>query len=577
MAKRELMMGNQAVARGAWEAGVKVACAYPGTPATEINQWLSTYDEIKTEWSVNEKVSLEVGIGAAFAGQRTIVSMKQVGVNVAADPLFSLVYAGVNAGLVIITADEPGLHSSQNEQDNRFYAKFAQVPMLEPSDAQEAKEMVARAFEISEQYDTPVFVRLTTRICHTQSVVELGERVEVPRRPWHRDLNKYTMVPSHAYKRHFDVEKRQTLLETLSETTDLNRVEMRSLEYGVITSGISYMNTREAMPDYSVLKIGMTYPVPHKMIRNFAAQVNYLYVIEENRPFLEEEIKALGIQVDGKEQLLRVGELSANELRRRIRHEQSPQKAAAEDVPGRPPQFCPGCGHRGIFYLLAKHKLIVNGDIGCYGLAALPPYNAMDTLICMGASVGMDHGFNKVIEPPEKCVAVIGDSTFFHSGMANLLNIVFNNGTSTVIILDNRITAMTGHQPNPATGRNAGGAPAPVIDIARVCRAMGVEHVFELDGFDLEGLEKRLLEEVGRSAPSVMVIKERCVMIEKEHFGPVHEVTDKCKQCKTCFKLGCPAITIEDGKVKILEYFCDGCGLCAQVCPFDAILPKEKK
>ena len=484
-----------------------MATAYPGTPATEINQHLSTFKEINVEWSVNEKVALEVGIGASMAGARTIVSMKQVGINVAADPLFSGVYAGVNGGLVIVTADEPGLHSSQNEQDNRYYAKFAEVPMLEPSDAQEAKDMVVRAFEISEEFDTPVFIRLTTRICHTKTVVEIGKRKEVPQRPYVKNRLKNTMVPSHAYQRHFDLEKRQIQLEALANTFDGNRIEMRSMEYGVVTSGISYQNVREALPDFSVLKISMTYPVPHQLIRNFAAQVKYLYVVEENRPFLEEEIRGLGIAVDGKEQLLRVGELPPDILRRRILHLGSPQKPAIEGLPNRPPQFCPGCGHRAVFFLLKKHRLIVNGDIGCYGLAALPPYDAMDTLVCMGASVGMTHGFCKVPGMAGKTVAVIGDSTFLHSGMTNLANIVYNGGQTTTIILDNRVTAMTGHQPNPSTGRRLDGQPAPVLDLAEVCRALGCKHVREVNAANLEELEKVLLEEVKRPEPSVLVVR----------------------------------------------------------------------
>ena len=360
----------------------------------------------------------------------------------------------------------------------------------------------------------------------------------------------------------------------MAETCDENRMEMRSLEYGVVTSGISYQNVREALPDYSTLKIGMTYPVPHQMIRNFASQVKYLYVIEENRPFLEEEIKALGIPVDGKQQLLRVGELSAEELRRRILHARSPQRGPVEDVPERPPQFCPGCGHRGIFHLLAKHKLVVNGDIGCYALAALPPYNAMDTLICMGASIGMDHGMRKVMEPDERSVAVIGDSTFFHSGMTNLVNLICNRGTTTTVVLDNRVTAMTGHQPNPATGRTAKGDDAPRIDIATVCRSLGVEHVHEVDGFDLEALEERLLAETARPAPSVIIVRERCVFVDRERYGPIYTVSDACQKCRTCFQLGCPALTIEGDEVKILDFLCHGCGLCAQVCRFDAVVPK---
>jgi len=576
MAKKQLMMGNDAVARGAWEAGVRVATAYPGTPATEINEMMATYPEVDTEWSVNEKVALEVAIGASFAGVRALCSMKHVGVNVASDPLFTLAYGGVNAGLVIVTADEPGLHSSQNEQDNRYYAKFAEVPMLEPSDAQEAKEMVKDAFEISEEYDTPVFLRLTTRICHTLSVVELGQRKEPRRRPYQKDPTKTAMVPPHAYGRHFKLEKRETLLEALSNTSEHNRTETRSLEFGVITSGISYQNVREALPDYSVLKIGMTYPIPRQLIRNFASQVKYLYVVEENRPFLEEAIQALGIAVDGKQQLLRVGELPAEQLRRRILYQGSPQKAVAEDVPKRPPQFCPGCGHRGIFYLLGKHKLTVNGDIGCYGLAALPPYDAMDTLICMGASIGMNHGMDKVREGAKHSVAVIGDSTFFHSGMTSLASLVHNGGQSITIILDNRITAMTGHQPSPTTGRSATRDEAPVLGVAEICHAFGIEHVYDVDGNDLKEIEERLLAELERPEPSVIIVNQKCVIVERKKTGQPYRVNEECRACRTCFTLGCPAITVDDGKAVILEDFCDGCSVCAQVCPARAIVQKEK-
>jgi indolepyruvate ferredoxin oxidoreductase alpha subunit len=577
MAERKLMSGNEAVARGAWEAGVHVATAYPGTPATEINEYLATYPEIKTEWSVNEKVAMEVAIGASIAGGRALVSMKQVGINVAADPLFSFAYAGVNGGMVIITADEPGLHSSQNEQDNRYYAKFAEIPMLEPSDAQEAKDMVKAAFGISEQYDIPVFVRMTTRLCHTSCVVTLAERREVPRKPYLRNPGKNTMIPSHAYQRHFDLEKRQILLQALANTSEHNRMEMRSLEYGVVTSGISYQNVREALPDYSVLKIGMTYPIPEQAIRNFASQVDYLYVAEENRPFLEEAIKALGIKVDGKEQLLRVGELSADELRRRILRRRSAQKGVAEAVPPRPPQFCPGCGHRGVFYLLAKHKIIVSGDIGCYGLAALPPYNAMDVLICMGASVGMAHGFDKVREPKERVVAVIGDSTFAHSGMTALANSVHNRGASTILVLDNRITAMTGHQPNPTSGFAIDRVESPRLDLVEVCRALGVKHVTEADGYDLKALEKLILAEIERPEVSVIVIREKCIITDRKPHAPPFAVNDACVTCKTCFKLGCPAITIADAKVVILDYLCHGCGFCAAICPKHAIVPTTKE
>jgi indolepyruvate ferredoxin oxidoreductase, alpha subunit len=575
-AKRQLMFGNEAVARGAWEAGCTVATAYPGTPATEINEFCATYPEINTEWSVNEKVALEVGIGAAFAGARTLVSMKQVGVNVAADPLFSLAYTGVNAGLVIVTADEPGLHSSQNEQDNRFYAKFAQIPMFEPSGGQEAKDLMAVAFEISEQHDTPVFLRLTTRVCHSRSVVTLGQRQDVPRRPYVKNSDKHAMVPSHAYKRHFDLEKRQTVLEAVSETFDGNRTEMRSLEYGAVTSGISYMNVREALPDFSTLKITMTYPLPHQLIRNFASQVDKLYVIEENRPFLEEEILALGIPVEGKQQLLRVGELPASALRKRILHKKSRQKHAAEGLPKRPPQFCPGCLHRGMFYLLGKKKFIVTGDIGCYGLACLPPYDAMDTLIDMGAGISMAHGFDKVVGEGERVVGVVGDSTFFHSGMTGVVGTVFNRGVSTWVILDNRITAMTGHQPGPATGYGIDRQPAPQLDIATVCSALGVKRVHKVDAFDLEAMSALLDAETAVKEPSVIIVEGPCIFVDKASRSAAYQVdAQKCVKCKTCFRLGCPAITIEDDQVKVIAEMCWGCGLCAQVCPKDAIAREE--
>ena len=575
--QKQLMFGNEAVARGAWEAGCTVATAYPGTPATEINEFCATYPEIDTEWSVNEKVALEVAIGASFAGARTLVSMKQVGVNVAADALFSLAYTGVNAGLVIVTADEPGLHSSQNEQDNRFYAKFAQVPMLEPSDSQEARDLVLAAFEMSEKHDTPVFLRLTTRVCHSRSIVTLGKRKKVPRRNYVKDAHKTAMVPHHARVRHSDLEKRQTMLEAAAETFEGNRVEMRSLQVGVVTSGISYQNVREALPEFSTLKITMTYPVPHQLIRNFASQVNKLYVIEENRPFLEEEIQALGIPVEGKQQLLRVGELPASALRRRILHQGSGQKPAVENLPQRPPQFCPGCLHRGIFYLLGKMKFIVTGDIGCYGLACLPPYDAMDTLIDMGAGISMAHGFDKVVGKGERVVGVVGDSTFFHSGMTGMASTVFNRGVSTWVILDNRITAMTGHQPDPASGWGIDKKPAPRLDIATVCRALGVERVHKANAFDLEAMKALLDAETAVKKPSVIIVEGPCIFVDKDSRSATYQVDEeKCVNCKACFRLGCPALTVEDEKVLVLAEMCWGCGLCAQVCPQEAIAQLEK-
>jgi indolepyruvate ferredoxin oxidoreductase alpha subunit len=617
---RQLMSGNEAVARGAWEAGCTVSTAYPGTPATEINEFAAGYPEIDAEWSVNEKVALEVAIGASLAGARAMASMKQVGVNVAADALFSLAYTGVNGGLVIVTADEPGLHSSQNEQDNRFYAKFAQVPMLEPADSQEAKDLVLAAFELSERYDTPVFLRMTTRVCHSTGVVRVSPRHDVPRRPYVKNADKNAMVPSHAYQRHFALERRQTLLEAESEVFAGNRIEMRSLQFGAVTSGISYQNVREALPEFSTLKITMTYPLPHQMIRNFASQVQKLYVIEENRPFLEEEILATGIPVEGKQQLLRVGELPASALRRRILHKDSGQKPPVEGLPKRAPQFCPGCLHRGIFYLLGKLKYTVTGDIGCYGLAALPPYNAMDSLVCMGAGLTMAHGFDKVVRrsttedteyteenknnkilvpvtetatkplssapsassavkaPVERVVGVVGDSTFFHSGLTGVANAVFNRGVSTFLILDNRVTAMTGHQPDPASGWGIDRKPAPRIDIEEACRALGVKRVFRAGAFDLEGLQKLLQAETAVPEPSVIIVEGPCVFMDR---GPRRAACsvdeEKCANCRLCFRLGCPALTVEAGKVRVLADMCRGCGLCVQVCPKAAISQAEAR
>lgn len=572
-----LMSGNEAVARGAWEAGVVVSTSYPGTPATEINEAFSDYKEVKAEWSVNEKVALEVAYGASLAGVRAIAIMKQVGVNVAADPLFSSVYAGVNGGLVIITADEPGLHSSQNEQDNRYYAKNAQIPMLEPSNSQEAKDFTKLAFEISEQHDIPVFVRMTTRICHTKDTVVLSPREERARKPYVKNIQKFAMVPSHAMSRHFDLEKRQIRLEAYSNTFEGNLIEMRSLEIGAVTSGISYYNTREALPECSTLKIGMTYPLPHQLIRNFASQVKYLYVVEENQPFLEEEIMALGIKVEGKEKLLRVGELSATTLRRRILHEGSGQKGCVENLPKRPPQFCPGCGHRGFFNIAKKLKLVVTGDIGCYGLGAVPPYDAIDSLICMGGGITMAHGFDKIAEhSKEKVIGVVGDSTFFHSGLTGIANIVFNKGFSTIVILDNATTAMTGHQPNPAAGYGFNNSPAPKISIEDVCRSLGVEHVRTVDAYDMKSMEEALKEEVESKTSSVIVIRGPCALMERKPRAP-YGVTEQCIKCKRCFQVGCPAITLEADKVKIQQFLCYGCGVCSSVCPKNAIVRKDSK
>lgn len=570
--EKKIMLGNEAFARGAYEAGVKVVSSYPGTPSTEITESAAKYDEMHVEWSTNEKVGVEVVAGASLAGVRAMSCMKHVGLNVAADPLFTAAYTGVNAGMVLVVADDMGCHSSQNEQDSRFYARSAGVPMLEPSSAQECKEFMKIAFEISEQYDEPVLVRSNTRISHSRGIVELKAREEQPMREYVKNIQKNIPMPAMAVKLHIEQEKRLKRLAEAANSLPVNRVEMNSDKIGVITAGIGYQYVKEALPDASVLKLGLVYPLPKKLIADFASKVEKLYVIEEGEPFFENQCKAMGIAVTGKDLFTIQGEYSANMIRKAFGRP-VPESLPRQEAPGRPPLLCPGCPHRGVFYVLSKLKKTVTGDIGCYTLGALAPLSAMDTTLCMGGSITMAHGMEMARgkEFAKDVVAVIGDSTFFHSGITGLINMRYNGATGTVIVLDNRITGMTGHQDNPSTGRDAKGNPAPAIDIEGLVRACGVEHVVTVDPFDLKALTAAVKEETARGELSVIIAKRPCALIVKQTNPPL-VVTDACKSCGACLKIGCPAIEKRpDGRAVIAFDRCNGCGLCTKVCPFGAI------
>ena len=572
---KKLMLGNEAAARGAFEAGVTVAAAYPGTPSTEITENLAKYDEIYSEWSPNEKVALEVAIGASIAGARAICSMKHVGLNVAADPLFTVSYTGVNGGLVIMVADDPEMHSSQNEQDTRLYACSSKTPLLEPSDSQECKDFVKEAFEISEKFDCPVIVRLTTRIAHSQSVVELGNKSEFKVKEYKKDYNKYVMMPAMARKRHVEVEKRMAALREFSDASSLNVIEWGSRDVGIITGGIAYQYAREAFGDVSYLKIGMVYPLPEKIIAEFAKKVKTLYIIEELEPFIENQVTKMGIKAIGKKLLSVMGEYSASLLKEKVLGQTVYQgKAAEEPVPVRPPVMCPGCPHRGMFHVLKKLKLNVCGDIGCYTLGALAPTESMDTCVCMGASIGMAHGMEKAQgkEFGKKTVAILGDSTFIHSGITGLIDIVYNKGNTTVLILDNSITGMTGHQHNPTTGFTIKGEPAKQVDLFKLAKAVGIERVRFADPFDVKEFEKIVREEVNAEEPSVIISQRPCVLLKNIKYQGAQRVDlQKCKKCKRCLSVGCPAIVDKGEYVEINEAICVGCRLCTKVCNFDAI------
>ncbi len=586
---KEILSGNEAIARGAFEAGCRVACAYPGTPSTEILENTITYKEIDSSWAPNEKVALEVGIGASFGGARALVTMKHVGVNVAADPLFTLSYTGVNGGLVLVTADDPEMHSSQNEQDNRNYAKFAKVPLLEPSDSQECKEFTRLAFQLSEQYDTPVMLRTTTRISHSKSVVELGERVTDLAEPTLvKNAAKLVMLPGNARVRHPLVEERIARLSRDGVTMSLNRLEMRDSTIGIITSGVCYQYVREVMPQASTLKLGMVHPLPHDLICEFSAQVDKLYVVEELDPFIEEQVKAMGIKVIGKEIFPLCGELTPGRIRRAFSSVgvavAASSVAAAEKLPPRSPNMCPGCPHRGVFFALNQLKAYVTGDIGCYTLGFMPPLSAMDTCICMGASVGMATGVTKVVsdEEKKKVVAVIGDSTFLHTGVGGLMDMVYNQSPATLVILDNRITAMTGRQDNPASGFTLMDEPTNRIDFPLLCKALGVKHIRVINPLDLDQTRRVLQEEMNRPEPSVIITDKPCVLVKREGVfqkGPLYTVeVEKCTGCRACLKIGCPAIEwrpagdgTRKGKAFIDPLLCTGCDVCRQLCKFDAI------
>lgn len=574
-----IMLGNEAIARGAYEAGVKVSSAYPGTPSTEISEYLVQYrDDVYEEWAPNEKVATEVAVGASLAGARAMACMKHVGLNVAADPLYSVSYMGVNGGLVIVAADDPGLYSSQNEQDTRMVARAAQIPVIEPSDSAEAKDFFKTAFELSEQFDRPFIFRTTTRLAHSQGLVELCGRVEPEDKPYEKNVTKNVMMPGNAKIRHIEIEKRNLELAEAANTLPINVVEMNDTKIGVITSGIPYQYVKEALPDASVLKLGMVNPLPRKLIEDFASKVDTLYIVEELDPVIEEQVKSWGIKAIGKEIFTVQGEYSANMLREAILKQDLELKEPAK-APGRPPILCPGCPHRSVFYVLNKLKMHAAGDIGCYTLGAVAPLSVIDTTMCMGSSISTLHGMEKAKGKDyiKNWVAVIGDSTFMHTGVNSLMNMVYNNATGTVIIMDNSTTGMTGHQDHAATGKTLQGDPTYAINIQALCRAIGVKNVHEINAFDLPLLEKTIKEETAKDEVSVIITKTPCVLLDKRKKPLYTAHTDKCKKCGMCMKPGCPAMTKNpDGTIRIDDTMCTGCGLCKDLCKFDAIeLVKE--
>jgi indolepyruvate ferredoxin oxidoreductase alpha subunit len=591
---KSVLSGNEAIARGAFEAGVLLASAYPGTPSTEILENMTRYPEIDSSWAPNEKVALEVAIGASFGGARTIACMKHVGVNVAADPLFTLSYTGVRGGLVLVAADDPEMHSSQNEQDSRNYARFAKLPMLEPADSQECKDFTRLAFDLSEQFDTPVMLRSCTRISHGKSIVEFDERrSDLPAPKLVKDPAKLVMLPGNARVRHPLVEQRIVELASYGDSAAINRMELRSEKIGIICAGVVYQYVQEALPEASVLKLGMVYPLPKQLIRDFAAKVERLFVVEELDPFIEEQVRAMGLAVTGKEIISLCGELSPGRIRiafAGVGLATAPETAAAsaEPLPPRPPNMCPGCPHRGLFYVLNRLNAYVTGDIGCYTLGFMPPLNAMDTCVCMGAAISNASGIVRVLPPEEqrRVVGVIGDSTFLHTGVNSLMEMAYNNVPATIVILDNRITAMTGRQENPTSGYTLKGEPAPQVDLAALCRVLGIKHVRTVDPNDLAATRKVVEEEMVRPEPSVIITNRPCCLIkDPARFTPGHPLSidaDACTGCKACLRLGCPAIEWlpgpdgKTGKAHIDSLLCNGCTVCQQLCKFDAIRLKEQ-
>ena len=580
---KKLMIGNEAVSRGLYEGGINLVSSYPGTPSTEITEFLSKYDDIHSEWAPNEKVALEVAFGASLSGARSACAMKHVGLNVAADPLFTLSYTGVNGGLVVCVADDPAMHSSQNEQDSRHYAIAAKIPMLEPSDSAEAYAFSKAAFELSEKFDTPVILRMCTRVAHSQSIVETGERVIAEKKPYVKNTAKYTMIPANAIRRHVVVEERTALLTEFAENCPFNRVEKAAdgnTKIGIITSGTSYQYVKEVFGDtVNVLKIGMPNPLPKKLILDFANAVEKLYVIEELEPIIETHCRSLGLDPVGKSLFSILGEFSQESIAKAFGLPEKAKITLDDPVPARPPMLCAGCPHRGIYYVLAKNKITVLGDIGCYTLGAQPPLCSIDSTLCMGASVSGIHGFllSSEKEKSQKTVAVIGDSTFIHSGITGLINISYNGSPSTVIILDNSITGMTGHQQTPTTGYNIKGEPANKVDREALCRSIGIDRVRTVDPYDLNECEKVIKDELATEQPSVIISRRPCVLLKYvKPQPPLNVNADKCRSCKKCMTLGCPAISIKNNKARIDKTLCVGCKVCGSLCPFKAIEVPEK-
>ncbi|MBR1877015.1 MAG: indolepyruvate ferredoxin oxidoreductase subunit alpha [Lachnospiraceae bacterium] len=573
MANKEIMLGNAAIARGAYEAGVKVSAAYPGTPSTEISENIIKYPEIYAEWSPNEKVAAEVAIGASMAGVRAMCSMKHVGLNVASDPLYTASYIGVTGGLLAVVADDPGLYSSQNEQDTRLIGRSAHIPVLEPSDSQEAKDFTKLAFELSEKYDTPVILRTTTRLAHSQCQVELEDRIEPDDKPYERNVSKNVMMPGPAKGRHVVVENREKQLAEDANSLEINRVEMNDTRLGFITSGIPYEYVKEVYPKASVLKLGLVYPLPEKLIRDFASKVDRLIIFEELEPFIETYVRSWGIKCEGKELFTLQGEYSANMLRRSLMNDMTVSDPA--QVPARPPILCPGCPHRSTFHVLKKLKIHAAGDIGCYTLGAVSPLDVVDTTVCMGASISTLHGMEKAKGKDyiKNWVAVIGDSTFMHTGINSLENMAYNQSTGTVLILDNSTTGMTGHQDHAATGKTLMGKEVPALSIYKICRSMNIENVVEVNAFDTKELERVIKEETARDALSVIIVCAPCALLKGQVFpNKVRSIPEKCKKCGMCLKPGCPAVIKQaDGTIKIDDTLCNGCGLCTQLCNFGAL------
>ena len=572
---KHLYLGNEAVARGLYEAGVRVVSAYPGTPSTEITEAAVKYPEIYCEWAPNEKVATETACGASIGGARSFCAMKHVGLNVAADPLFTMSYIGVNGGMVLAVADDPGMHSSQNEQDSRNYARAAKVPMLEPADSKECRDFTKLAYELSEQFDTPVILRLTTRIAHSRSIVEEGERQELPLKEYKKDPSKNVMLPAFAKAKHEKVEARTKTLAAYAETTSLNVIEDNGASIGVIAAGTPYQYVKEAMGDtVNYLKLGLVWPLPVQLIRDFAAKCEKVYVVEELDDFIETHCKAIGVEVTGKDLFPRCGEFSQKIVKKLLTGEEDPFVRLETEIPTRPPVMCCGCPHRGVFYALKREKVYVSGDIGCYTLGASAPLNAMDASICMGASVSALHGYNKARGPEaeKKSVAVIGDSTFAHSGITSLIDIAYNRSNSVVIVLDNSITGMTGHQQNPTTGYNIKGEPATAVDLEALCHAIGIQRVTVVDPYDLKEVTRVLKEELAAEEPSVIISRRPCALLKYvKHNPPLSVAPDKCIGCKACLGIGCPAISYREGKAVIDATQCVGCGVCKGLCPKQAI------